>query len=834
MGQGALEFVEKIKLPTYPLTNCVTTADGTSHQSVCYVNLPITFNNKTNIIATMVIPSLTKPIILGMDFWNAFNIQPIICNQVDASINPSHNNLTPEQQSKLNDVIKLFPSYKEGTPLPRTQVFEHVIDTGDSKPIKQRYYPVDSVLGYDLEPRCFTYLDDIICATETFEEHLECLETIASRLSKGNLTVNLEKSKFCHDKLKYLGFMLTKDGIQVDQGKVSAILEFPSPKNVKNVRSILGMIEWYRRFIPDFSIIAAPITNLLKKTNNKFIWTEEAESAFNRLKVCLTTAPILATPDYSLEFTIQTDACDLGMGAVITQVQEGNERVIEYMSQKFSPAQQKYSTTEKECLAVILAVEKFRCYIEGVFFTVITDHSSLTWLHNLKDPVGRLARWALRLQAYNYNLIYRKGKLNVVPDALSRSVGSIDLIKDDFCSDPKYNDLRNRILKNPENFPDFRCEENIIFKHTNNPKSYEFQWKVLVPSNLQSKILLNCHDDPKSAHGGITKTITRVKSRFYWSSMNKEIKNYVIKCEICQTTKSPHIILRNQMGEPKLPSKPWEMISIDLIGPLPRSKNGNIFLLVVLDIFSKFVLLHPIRKANSKSVIKYLENNVFMLFGVPNVAIQDNGCQFISKNYKEFLEEYEVRPWYIASYHPQANSVERSNQVIKNAIRAYIKDSHKEWDVNIPQIGCSIRSAVQESVKNSPYFLNFGQHMKLSGKIHEIDDALQTLDNSKSERLIKLKEIRNDIVSNLKLAYDKYSKNYNLRARSIVFKPGDIVLKRNFKLSDATKDYSAGLGLKFIKCKVVEKLGRSCYRLKDMNNKDIGIFNVKDLNVFYN
>lgn len=964
LGEGALEFVRKINLPTYPLTNSVKTADGTSHQSICYVNLPITFNNKTNIIATMIIPSLTKPIILGMDFWNAFNIQPIICNQVDVNAIPNPNNLTPDQQKELDAVIKLFPSYEEGTPLKRTQIFEHVIDTGDTKPIKQRYYPVspyiqkeidaelqrmlelgvikpsispwsspvvvvrkkpsnkvricldsrklnkvtktksyplpyisrilgnlkstkyltsidlkdafwqipleesskektaftisgrglfefqvlpfglsnsaqtqcqvvDSVLGYDLEPKCFTYMDDIICATETFDEHVECLKTIASRLTKGNLTVNLEKSKFCHDKLKYLGFMLTKDGIQVDQGKVSAILDFPSPKNVKNVRSMLGMIEWYRRFIPDFSIIAAPITNLLKKSNSKFNWTVEAESAFNRLKLCLTSAPILATPDYSLEFTIQTDACDLGMGAVITQVQQGNERVIEYMSQKFSPAQQKYSTTEKECLAVILAVEKFRCYIEGVNFTVITDHSSLTWLHNLKDPAGRLARWALRLQAYNYNLVYRKGKLNVVPDALSRSVGSLDFVKDDFSLDLKYNELRNRIIKFPENFPDFRVDGNIIFKHTKNPKSYEFGWKLLVPSNLQSKILLECHDDPKSAHGGITKTISRIKCRYYWPSMNTEIKNYVRKCEVCQTTKTPNIILRNQMGEPKLPSKPWEMISIDLIGPLPRSKNGNIFLLVILDIFSKFVLLHPIRKADSKSVIKYLENNVFMLFGVPNVAIQDNGSQFISKMYKDFLKEYEVKPWYIASYHAQANSVERSNQVIKNAIRAYIKDSHKEWDFNIPQIGCSIRSAIQESTKNSPYYLNFGQHMKLSGKMHDIDDVLQSLENVKSERLIRLKEIRKVIVTNLKSAYDKYSKNYNLRTRSIVFKPGDIVLKRNFKLSDATKDYSAGLGLKFIKCKVVEKMGRNCYRLKDMNNKDIGIFNVKDLNIFH-
>lgn len=963
LGAGALNFIQENNLTTYPSNTSVETADGTTHSALYYVNLPITVNNKTKTLSTMVVPSLTKSLILGMDFWELFNVKPIICNQLDVKV-PEKCILPETDQERLNQIIKLFPVLEPGKPLPRTTVFTHEIDTGDAKPIKQRYYPVspyiqkeideelqrmlalkvirpsispwsspvvitrkkpsnkirlcldsralnrvskpkayplpyisrilgrlrstkflstidlkdafwqipleessrektafticgrglyefevlpfglsnsaqtqcqvvDAVLGYDMEPNVFSYLDDIICATDTFEEHLKCLEQIAIRLRKGNLTVNVEKSKFCQKELKYLGFILSQDGINVDPERVRAIVEFPSPKNVKGVRSILGMFEWYRRFIENFSIKAAPITDLLKNPNGKFKWTEEAESAFNVLKKALTSAPILATPDFNLKFTIQTDACDDGMGAVLTQVQDGAERVIEFMSQKFSSAQKKYSTTEKECLAVILAVEKFRCYIEGVEFEVITDHASLRWLHNLKDPAGRLARWAVRLQAYNYTLLYRKGKLNVVPDALSRSVGCLDLLGDDFSVDKNYVSLKNKILSDPDSFPNFSVQDNVIYKYVNSRSTNRYSWKVLVPANLRSSLLKSNHDDSKASHCGIAKTIARIKHQYYWPSMGNEIKDYVRKCEICQVTKYPNITMRNEMGKQKEPSRPWEMISIDLIGPLPRSKKGNNYILVIIDVFTKFTLLHPINKPTSNKVIQFLEEQVFLMFGVPFVAIQDNGSQFISKKYKQLLKDYDVRPWYTASYHPQANSVERMNRSVKTAIRAYVISDHKGWDVQLPQIGCAIRTALHQSTKFTPYYLNFGQEMITSGKTHIVTDKLTSLTENPSERLENLTSVREQVKKNLTKAYETYSKRYNLRSRNIVFKPGDFVLKRNFKLSDAASNYSAGLGQTFVKCKIKERIGKSCYRLENLDGKDIGVFSVKDLNVFH-
>lgn len=924
------------------------------------VNVSVTFHKKTEFIEMLIVPSLTQNIILGMDFWEIFSIKPVICNEINIST-PS-TELTPDQQLRLKKIVDSFKTTGVGQPLSRTDVLSHHIDTGDSVPVRQRYYPVspyvqvemdkelkrmlelkvvepsdspwaspivgvrksngelrlcldarrvndcskkngyplpyisrilgrlqgtkyltsidlknsfwqipltdsskektaftvpgrghyqfnvmpfglcnaaqtqsqlmDKVLGFDMEPCVFNYIDDIVCATSTFEEHLYYLEQISIRLKKANLSINVDKSKFCVPEIKYLGYILTKDGIATNPDKVSAIINYPSPKSVTGVRQLMGMVSWYRRFIKDFSKITAPITDLIKKSN-KFVWTQEAEDSLNILKKALSSTPILATPDFDKEFTIQSDACNSGMGAVLTQVLDGHERVIEYMSQKFTDPQRKYTTTEKECLALILAFEKFRPYIEGVRFTAITDHASLLWLRNLKDPTGRLARWSLRMQAYEFNLIHRKGSSNDLPDALSRNISVIDFESPEFENDKWYADLRNRIILDPINYPGLKIQNNLIYKYVPGRPGCHFEWKLIVPLQMRSQILKESHDLPCSSHGGIAKTTSRIKLRYYWPSMIKDIKQYVRVCEVCQTTKIPNITLRHEMGAPKQVTKPWEMVSIDLIGPLPRSKKGYTYLLVLIDIFTKFILVRPLRQATSVSVISFLEEN-FLTFSVPRVIISDNGSQFVSKAYKTFMDEFGVDLWYTASYHAQANPVERANKVIKTALRAYVSENHKEWDKYIHQVACAMRSAIHDSTKYSPYYLNFGQEMLVNGKMYRLDNELENVALEKSERLERLDLCRKTIQEHLSKAYKTYSNRYNLRSRQITFNVGEIILKRNFQLSDAIKGYTAGLGRTFVKCKVKQKLGKSCYRLENMIGKDIGVFNVKDLNKFHN
>ena len=278
---------------------------------------------------------------------------------------------------------------------------------------------LDRIIGPDMEPRAFAYLDDIIILGKTFEEHLDNLREVFRRLRHAKLILNAEKCEFGQKSLKYLGHIVTENGVQTDPEKVASIVQFPQPGNLRQLRQFLGMASWYRRFVQDFSRVVAPLTKLLRK-NYRWKWDTEQEGAFQELKRCLTESPILVCPDFERPFNLQTDASDYGLGVALTQEVDGQDRAIAYASRTLTPAEKNYSVTEKECLAIVWGIEKMRPYLEGYHFTVTTDHQSLTWLHSIKSPIGRLARWSVFLQQYDFDIVYRKGALNRVADALSR------------------------------------------------------------------------------------------------------------------------------------------------------------------------------------------------------------------------------------------------------------------------------------------------------------------------------------------------------------------------------------------------------------------------------
>lgn len=379
---------------------------------------------------------------------------------------------------------------------------------------------VDSVLGPDLEPFVFVYLDDIIAVTPTFEQHLQVLSEIFRRIKEAKLTLNKEKCKFCRPELRYLGYVVSEKGLRVDPDKVKAILDLPVPKNQKEVRQFCGTASWYRRFIQDFASRMYPLTALLKK-RQKFEWSTEAQEAFEDIRSCLIASPILTCPDFTKPFTISCDASGVGVGAVLSQESDLGEVVVAYASRTLSRQEQNYSTTERECLAVIWAVERFRPYVEGTKFKVITDHYSLLWLNNLKDPQGRLARWALRLQPYDFELIHRKGKENVVPDLLSRAFAEPDLPPEavvcslrvsDQIKDNWYLGMLEKVHKNSISYPQWRVTGQELWKHVEDcqklPDDEDSSWKLVLPKELRSQALKECHDE---ATAGIWVVSKRLK-----------------------------------------------------------------------------------------------------------------------------------------------------------------------------------------------------------------------------------------------------------------------------------------------------------------------------------
>lgn len=256
---------------------------------------------------------------------------------------------------------------------------------------------LDQIIGPELDKCAFVYLDDIIVIGRSFEEHLLNLRKVFRQLYNASLKLNPSKCHFGKRKLKYLGHLVTADGIQTDPDKVKAIQAIPQPKTTKQVRSFLGVATWYRRFVPNFADIAAPLCSLLKK-DTRFHWGASQQEAFAELRKRLTEAPVLACPDFARQFTLQTDASDVGIGLALTQEFDDGEHVIAYASRTLTPQEQKFHTTEKECLAIVWGIEQMRPYLEGYHFKVMTDHHSLKWLQSLKEPKGRRSRWVMLLQ----------------------------------------------------------------------------------------------------------------------------------------------------------------------------------------------------------------------------------------------------------------------------------------------------------------------------------------------------------------------------------------------------------------------------------------------------
>lgn len=332
---------------------------------------------------------------------------------------------------------------------------------------------MDMIVPYELQSDIFTYIDDALICSESFEEHCRLIRIFGKRLREANITVNLEKSKFCQRETDYLGFVIGVDGLKPNPDKVEAIVNFRRPSTLKELRRFTAMCQWYMRLIPNYAAIAAPLTDMTSPKRFTKEWSLEAVNAFEKLKHMLSSEPVLSTPDYNRPFIIQCNASTSGIGAALIQKDDcGNERPVAFMSRKLNGAQKNYSITELECLAAVSAIKKFRPYIEGTTFVVITDHVSLKWLMSSRDLNGRLARWSIKLQARDFEIIHRSGRDNIVADALSRSVESmsIDNGNDNFddsseaFKEPKYLELVTSVERSPDKYPDLRVLNNRLFK----------------------------------------------------------------------------------------------------------------------------------------------------------------------------------------------------------------------------------------------------------------------------------------------------------------------------------------------------------------------------------
>ena len=586
------------------------------------------------------------------------------------------------------------------------------------------------VLGSLLYDFSLVYIDDIIIYSATYADHLKHISAVLDRLQAYGLHARISKSEFAAPSLLYLGYVVTRDGLKPNPAKVEAIKLLPPPANVPELRRFLGMTGYYRRFVAGYASIAEPLV-ALSRGNTPWSWTPACASAFETLRSHLCSAPVLAYPDWSRPFLLQTDASDVALGAVLAQVNDdGVEQPVAYASRTLSAPERNYSATDRECLAVVWAVGLHRPYLHGSPFTIVTDHSALTWLQRLKDPTGRLARWLLTLQEYDFQIVHKPGRQHTNADYLSRIVAPVSTDPEPASSALSPTDLaaaqradpicleyiaylesgalpteRGRIRAVLSLATDMFLDDDGVLYHAA-PKSSP---RLVLPRALRNDVLHEAHDLPTAGHLGAVKTWQHVRDRYFWEGLYTDVTNYVRSCRVCQEKTHPRVPTPGPL-QPLAPTAPWDTLAMDIFGPLPVSDNGRRFVLVFGDLFTKWVIAEPLISQDADTVARALVNRVISTFGCPRALLSDRGTNFTSALLRRVTDLLRVKRLFTTAYHPETDGqLERFMSTLQTMLSKFTGLNQRDWDTLLQQLIFAYNTRVHATTGFSPYRLLFGR-----------------------------------------------------------------------------------------------------------------------------
>lgn len=733
---------------------------------------------------------------------------------------------------------------------------------------------MDSILaGLQFEV-CLIYLDDLIVFSKTFEEHLQRLRLVLQKLKENNLRLKSSKCSFLKNELEYLGHTVSAQGVKPQDEKIRAVAEYPTPKTVRDVRSFLGFVGFYRKFIPQFAEIARPLTQLTKVAK-AFVWDEQAEEAFQKLRGALITAPILRFPDFSRRFILATDASGFAKAAVLSQEYNGKEFPVAFASRQFNQAELNYSTVERELAAVVFGISYFRNYLYGRVFLIITDHAPLRWLLKMKNPTNsRLARWSILLQDFEYDIVHRPGRIHSNVDALSRIrlpgrkdeeiaidrlesrinfVGSAEentvewepiydmqRIVLEQNQDPKIKALREKLEnqlgeRKEDDSGYFLYADVLYYRHmlSSNQSTHEVRELIVVPRSMVRKVIELNHVPPLSAHLGYKKTIYRVNQQFIWEGMVQDVKKFVATCTSCQERKtSPHV-RPSPLQRFTVVNQPFELVGMDILGPLPMTITGNRYLLLFTDYLSKWVEGIAIPNQKAKTVARALISEVIARHGVPQKLLTDRGANFLSALMKDVYSFLGIQKLNTTPYRPSTNgSIERFNRTLTQMLSHYTVDQH-DWDEWLPFMLFAYRTAIHESTRETPFFLVYGRdaHLPFHEIIKPSRPNYMVLEDYKAELIARLRQAFERAREQSELAKERRKIYYDKRARQSDLKSGDLILLY-------TPVVGKGLTHKLTKpwkgpYRIVEQIGPVTFRIQKPEGRETQLVHANRLKKFY-
>lgn len=665
------------------------------------------------------------------------------------------------------------------------------------------------------------YIDDILIYSNNIQEHFKHLDIVMQELDEAGLKINIEKCEFIKKSVTYLGYLLDETGIQMDPERIRTIHEYIRPHNLKSLRGFLGTLNYFKKLIPNLSELELPLIELLKK-GVKWRWTEEREEAFKKIKQTFTDQLKIFHPKYDLPFTLKTDASKQRFAGVLVQEQNKNEVPICFVSRTTKKHERNYSVGELELASIIFCISKLRFYLLGNKFTIETDNQALTSILNNKFGNSRIHRWALLLQEYDFEIKYVQGKSNIVPDSITRmgKGGGTNSRQIQI----GINVMKNvtgiyslQEIKNDQTRLTDRQRQKLLIKDDIYYKIWHDCELYVITNELTAKIIQDLH--VRHGHLGIRKTWLIFRENFYSKNDITIIKEIVIKCKICQMTKWKN---RHNENEPRkiLATKPLEIIAIDFLSNLTKSNEENKHLLVIVDIYTKYIKLYPCKRTNTKT-LKSLLNKYIQEFGQPETCILDNATYFNNDNFKTFLMTNSIVPHFTSIRHPSANPAERYIKEVITYLRILTHQNHELWDKQLNDIEEYLNEAPNIQTNETPIFMMKGV---MPNRMWS-----ETVPKNREE---VMKQVNYRIQKQAEKEIKKKMKKIKKQTK---FKKGDLVLVKALRIPDHKNNRCAKLQLPYEgPYEIDTENGKNSYLLVEPNsNKIRGIFHISQIHKFW-